>query len=230
MANANKGQRSMNMDIIRCLALFFVLAVHFCTHCNIYSAGYTGSAAFLAELLRTFYVPALGLFLMLNGYFQYKRTVSASYYLSILRLYEMYVLCSVLNLLYSRFYLGMDLSLKDMLSALVNYSAGEYSWYILLYNGLFLLIPFLNLSYNGLAYRGQKRVLILTLFFLSALPASFLNAFVSLNAYWWQRLWPILFYFMGAYMGEYQPRLAPRKAAALFFGVLLAFTCYNFLH
>lgn len=229
MANAQAAQRSTNMDVIRCIALFFVLAVHFCTHCNIYNAGYTGFMAFFADTLRTLYVPALSLFLMLNGYFQYKRSLSAPYYLGILRLYEMYLLCSVLNLLYNRFYLGMEMSLRDMVSAIVNYSASEYSWYILLYNGLFLLIPFLNLSYNGLAHRGQKRILVLTLFFISALPASFLNAFISLHAYWWQRLWPILFYFMGAYMGEYRPKLRPRTAGLIFLASLLLFSGYNYL-
>ena len=221
-------QRSMNMDIIRCFALFFVLAVHFCTHCNIYNAPYTGLLAFLTDALRTFYVPALSLFLMLNGYFQYKRKLSSRYYLGILRLYEMYVLCSVLNLLYSRYYLGQPMGLRDMLSAIVNYTASEYSWYILLYNGLFLLIPFLNLSYNNIEHRGHKKVLIASIFFLSALPFSFLNAFISTTAYWWQRIWPLMFYFMGAYMGEYQPKVSAKKSGLAFLAVLLLFSAYNY--
>ena len=227
MSNA-PSRRSMNMDIIRCIALFFVLAVHFCTHCNIYNAGYTGFAAFFTDMLRTLYVPALALFIMLNGFFQYKRSLSGSYYLGILRLYEMYVLCSVLNLLYSRFYLGQPMGLRDMVSAIVNYGASEYSWYILLYNGLFLLIPFLNLSYNALEYRGHKRVLILSLFFLSALPFSFLNAFVNLNSYWWQRIWPIMFYFMGAYFGQYRQKVNAKKCGLVFLAVLLVFSAYNY--
>ena len=225
---AENRSRSMNMDIIRCVALFFVLAVHFCTHCGIYDAGYTGLAAFITDTLRTFYVPALALFIMLNGFFQYKRTLSSSYYLGILRLYEMYVISSVLNLLYMRFYVGQPLGLRDMLSSIVNYTGSEYSWYVLLYNGLFLLIPFLNLSYNHIQHRGQKRVLILSLLFLSALPFSFLNAFVSVNAYWWQRIWPLMFYFMGAYFGEYRPKVSAKKSGLVFFAVLLAFSLYNY--
>lgn len=228
MPKTSSTSRSMNMDIVRCVALFFVLAVHFCTHCNIYNAGYTGFAAFFTDMLRTFYVPALALFVMLNGYFQYRRTLSGSYYLGILKLYEMYVLCSVLNLLYTRFYVGVPMSLRDMASAIVNYGASEYSWYILLYNGLFLLIPFLNLSYNALEYRGHKRVLILSLFFLSALPFSFLNAFVNLNSYWWQRIWPIMFYFMGAYFAEYRPRIKAWKIGLVYLGTLILFSAYNY--
>lgn len=229
MSKAITQKRDMNMDIIRCIALFFVLAVHFCTHCNIYNAGYTGISAFLADMLRTLYVPALALFLMLNGFFQYKKKLSADYYLGILKLYEMYVLTSVLNLLYNRFYLGMPLGLRDMVSSVVNYGASEYAWYILLYNGLFLLIPFLNLSYNHIEHRGHKRVLILSFFFLSALPFSFLNAFVNLNSYWWQRIWPLMFYFIGAYFGEYRPKVSAKKSGLVFFVVLLVFSGYDYL-
>ena len=225
---AENRSRSMNMDIIRCVALFFVLAVHFCTHCGIYDAGYTGLAAFLSDTLRNFYAPALGVFIMLNGFLQYRRRISSGYYLGILRLYEMYLICSLAHILYNICYLGVDMSLRDILSALLNFSAGEYSWYILLYNGLFLLIPFLNLSYNNIEHRGHKRILILSLFFISALPFSFLNAFFSLSAYWWQRIWPLMFYFMGAYFGEYRPRLSAKKAGFIYFAVLMVFSVYNF--
>ena len=226
---ADTSRRSMNMDIIRCIALFFVLAVHFCTHCGIYEAGYTGFAAFITGLLRTLYVPALGLFIMLNGFFQYKRRLSSSYYLGILRLYEMYLVSSAASFLYIRFCLGQPMGLRDMFSALVNFTSSDYAWYVLLYNGLFLLIPFLNLSYNAIEHRGQKRVLILSIFFISALPFSFLNAFVSTTAYWWQRIWPLLFYFMGAYLGEYRPKVSAKKSGLVFFAVLLVFSVYNFL-
>lgn len=228
MSNSSIAKRDINLDVLRCLSLFFVLAVHFLTHCGIYDAGYTGVTAFLSDTLRNFYAPALGIFIMLNGFLQFRRKLSSNYYLGILRLYEMYLVCSVAHILYNVFYLGTDMSIKDMLSTLLNFTAGDYSWYILLYNGLFLLIPFLNLSYNAIEHRGQKRVLILSLFFISALPFSFLNAFISTTAYWWQRIWPLLFYFMGAYFGEYRPRLSAKKAGLLYFAVLMVFSVYNF--
>lgn len=229
MSNTSTAKRDINLDALRCLSLFFVLAVHFLTHCGIYDAGYTGVAAFLSDTLRNFYAPALGIFIMLNGFLQFRRKLSSSYYLGILRLLEMYMVCAAAHILYNILYLGIDMSLKDILSTLLNFTAGEYSWYILLYNGLFLMIPFLNLSYNAIEHRGQKRVLILSLFFISALPFSFLNAFFSLSAYWWQRIWPLMFYFMGAYFGEYRPRLPAKKAGLIYFAVLMLFSVYNFL-
>ncbi|MDO4983032.1 MAG: acyltransferase family protein [Eubacteriales bacterium] len=222
-------QRDPSLDLVRCIALFFVMAVHFCTHCDIYNAGYVGVWGFVTELLRTLYVPALALFIMLNGYFQNKKTLSGKYYLGILKLYEMYLLCAVLNLLYSHFYLGMPLTARSFFGSIINFEASEYSWYVLLYNGLFLMIPFLNIIYNSLTCRGHKRVLILTFFFLSALPSSFLNVFANLDAFWWQRLWPIMFYFMGAYVREYRNELRGKKWGVWLLVTLTVFSLYNYL-
>ena len=229
MAESMIKKRDTNLDFIRCIALFFVMGVHFCTHCGIYEAGYTGLALFVTEILRTMYVPALALFLMLNGYFQNRKKLSAKYYLGILKLFEMYLLCSVLNMLYSHFYLGEELTLHSFFSGILNFTGTEYGWYVLLYNGLFLLIPFLNIIYNSLKTRGHKRILILSLLFLSALPFSFLNAFSNLCAYWWQRIWPIMFYFMGAYAAEYRKELERKKWGLWYLLVLLVFSVYNYL-
>lgn len=228
MTNSPARPREVNPDLVRCIALFFVMGVHFYTHCDIYNAGFTGLPAFLSEVLRTSFTPALALFLMLSGYFQRGKRISARYYLGILRLLEMYLICAVLNLLYTRFYIGQTMSARDFIGAIVNFTASEYSWYILLYGGLFLLIPFLNIIYNGLTCRGHKRLLILSLFVLSALPFSVLNSFVNLCAYWWQRIWPIMFYFMGAYFAEYRPRYSVRRCLIWLGAALGVFSAFNF--
>lgn len=228
MAQSTAKKRDTNLDLIRCIALFFVMGVHFCTHCDIYNAGYTGFIAFFTDALRTMYVPALALFLMINGYFQSKKTLSAKYYLGILKLFEMYLLSSALNMLYSHFYLGEELTVHSFLSGIINYTGTEYGWYILLYFGLFLMIPFLNIIYNSLQRRGQKRILILTFMYLSSMPFSFLNAYTSTYAYWWQRIWPITFYFMGAYAAEYRHELSGKKWGLKYLAVLLVFSAYNY--
>jgi surface polysaccharide O-acyltransferase-like enzyme len=222
------GRRDVGADLIRLLALSFVLGVHFYTHCDIYNAAYSAPASFAVVILRTALTPALSLFIMLNGYFQRRKTVSASYYLGILKLLELYIICAVVELIYRHFFFGEELSARSFFGAIVNFTASDYSWYILLYLGLFLLIPFLNLMYNSISCRGHKRILIFSLFVLSALPFSALNAFVNLCPYWWQRIWPLMFYFMGAYFGEYHPHVGAKKALVWFFSALLIFSAFNF--
>lgn len=229
MPNTPAKKREVNPDLIRCIALFYVMGVHFYTHCDIYNAGFTGFTAFFSELLRTSFTPALALFLMLSGYFQRGKRLSARYYLGILRLLEMYLIVAVLEALYRRFYLGDALTLRGFVGSVVNFTASEYSWYILLYGGLFLFIPFLNVLYDALGSRGHKRILILSVTALSCLPFSALNVFVNLCPYWWQRIWPVAFYLMGAYVGEYRPAPGAKKCALWFASALLVFSGFNFL-
>lgn len=228
MSDSPAKVHEVNPDLIRCLALFFVLSIHFYTHCGIYDAAYTGVSAFLTVLLRTLVTTSVALFVMLTGYLQRTKKLSARYYLGILRLLEMYLICAVTELLYRHFYLGEAMTVRSFLGAIVNFTASEYSWYILLYAGLFMMIPFLNLAYGSLNCRGHKRLLVVSFFLLSALPFSALNVFVNLCAYWWQRIWPLTFYFAGAYIGEYRPRISAKKCALWLCAALLVFSAFNF--
>ena len=228
MPNTPARAREVNPDLIRCIALFFVLGIHFYTHCDIYNAGFTGVGAILSEFMRTSFTSCLALFLMLSGYFQRGRKLTARYYLGILRLLEMYLICAVLDLLYSHFWLGTELTVRSFLGSIVNFTASEYSWYILLYGGLFLMIPFLNLMYSALGCRGHKRILIVSFMALSCLPFSALNVFVNLCPYWWQRIWPIMFYLMGMYVGEYRPQPGAKKCGLWLLAVWSVFSLFNF--
>lgn len=228
MPNSPARAREVNPDLIRCVALFFVLGIHFYTHCDIYNAGFTGAGAILSEFMRTSFTSCLALFLMLSGYFQRGRKLTARYYLGILRLLEMYIICAVLDLLYSHFWLGTELTVRSFLGSIVNFTASEYSWYILLYGGLFLMIPFLNLMYSALGCRGHKRILIVSFMALSCLPFSALNVFVNLCPYWWQRIWPIMFYLMGMYVGEYRPQPGAKKCGLWLLAVWSVFSLFNF--
>ena len=50
------------------------------------------------------------------------------------------------------------------------FSSAPYAWYVEMYIGLFLLIPFLNGAYHSLTSKGQKRALICTMIVIAALP------------------------------------------------------------
>ena len=56
-----------------------------------------------------------------------------------------------------------------MIWGVFDYTTANYAWYIEMYIGLFLLIPFLNLAYNNLPSRKSKLVLLVTLIGLTSL-------------------------------------------------------------
>ena len=76
------------------------------------------------------------------------------------------------------------LSLKSFILGTLDFTGANYSWYIEMYIGLFLLVPFLNLAYNKLKNKRQKQVLVLTLVFLTIIPTLF-NIFNFDNPAWW---------------------------------------------
>lgn len=94
-----------------------------------------------------------------------------------------------------------------------------------MYIGLFMIIPFLNTAYHGLKSKHHKQILI-----LSAMFAGFpllTNAFSMDHAGWWRTAfyqrgsqvilpdfwitgYPIMYFFIGAYLSEYKPHIKTR--------------------
>ena len=72
-----------------------------------------------------------------------------------------------------------------------------------MYIGLFLLIPFLNLIYNNLFTKKTKSLLLITMILLTA-AHSLVNSYAVLIPDWWINIYPITYYFIGAYIFEYK--------------------------
>ena len=95
------------------------------------------------------------------------------------------------------------------------FNADSYSWYINMYIGLYLFIPFLNMILRGLNNAKEHMILILVLIFLTALP-KFLNNIVALFPDWWMNIYPITYYFVGAYIKRYKFKINKAFAGILF--------------
>lgn len=50
-------QRNINLDLIRCLAVFFVISVHFCLNSGFYDLPCSGLRMLFMCILRTVYIP-----------------------------------------------------------------------------------------------------------------------------------------------------------------------------
>ena len=127
-----------------------------------------------------------------------------------------YVLISILCLIKNK-----PDSFQRAVFSIFNFTAGSYSWYVNMYIGLFLMAPLLNVIFNAL---GRKRlhVLLGTLVFAIALPAAFNPLLLNIPKLsylhfpnWWQGLYPILYYFIGAYIGKYRIEIRKSVCAAV---------------
>lgn len=204
------NKRNINLDVIRSVAVFSVLSVHFFLNNGFYETKVSGGRMLVAFIMRNAFMICVPLFLLLTGFLMAKKELSKKYYFGIVRTLELYVLTSVLILIFKHFYLGEQFTFLDAIYYITgngNNGYNGYAWYISMYIGLFLLIPFLNMIWNGLKSKKQKQLLVATLFFLTTVPTIF-NAGEKITMMtWWYYIYPFTYYMIGAYIREYQPKI-----------------------
>lgn len=126
---------------------------------------------------------------------------------------------------------------------ILSFEAAKYSWYVNMYIGLFLFIPYLNKMYNGLESQKEKRNLIFTMLLLSGIP-EVLNSvrfslpwtmiyndpseFLAVFPNWWSNIYPITFYFIGAYLSDYPLKFSKKTTLCLSFAAMIIIGTYNF--
>ena len=222
-------ERNLNLDLIRCVALLMVPIMHSLDHTGLYDQQLYGAANQSMIAVKTLFTTCIPLYVMLSGFLNNRKALSARYYLGLIRILGVYLICGIACLAFEQCSGIAHRSPAEMVSALVNFSCCDYAWYMLMYFGLFLMIPFLNMAYYGLKTQKQKLVLVATFFALSVLP-SLLNLYFQLYSLWWTRFYPLCYYFTGAYLSEYMPKARPGKWAAALLAFLAAYSVFFYFH
>ena len=146
------------------------------------------------------------LFIMLTGFLCCRKTVTKRYYCGGLRVVGLYLFWSVITCIYLIIYQGGGI--KNVIMGILSFSTIRYGWYIEMWIGLFLMVPFLNILWWNCPSKKHKLLLIGTLFSITSVPI-FTNRYgVQLTPDYWRACSPLLFYFIGAYIREYQPSIS----------------------
>ncbi|MGN0490544.1 acyltransferase [Ruminococcus sp.] len=236
--------RNAAMDIIRIVAAFTVLSVHFFLHNGFYSQTVEGAPMYIMVLMRTLFSVCVPLFMILTGYLMSHKTLSRKYYSGISKTLIIFVLATLACMIFKAIHDNESFTLKSFILGTLDFTGANYSWYIEMYIGLFLLIPFLNLAYNKLKNKRQKQVLVLTLVFLTIIPTVFnifnfdnpawwsdpktSDTFAKLIPSWWMGIYPITYYFTGCYIREYGIKLKTSSTLVLFLLAILIFGTFNY--
>lgn len=221
-------KRNTGLDLIRTFAIFFVVGVHFFLHTNFYKVPVSGKNMIVQVALRWFFTMCVPLFIMLTGYLQSEKKPEKKYFKKIIPILGIYVFYSVLSILMRTFYLKEDKSIPMWIGEILIFSADKYSWYINMYMGLFLLTPFLNMIHKNLNNKRDYRIFLLILIFLTGVPGLF-NPLASQNnlfrclafSDWWTKIYPITYFFIGAYIKKY-PVKFNKKIAVLSLGLVVS--------
>ena len=221
-------KRSINIDLVKIIAVFSVISVHFFANTGFYDKNIGGLDTYIMVLFRTIFMICVPLFMITTGYLMKNKKISKKYYVGIFRVLITYFLIALIYLFYHCFYLKeATFSAQYIISSILRFDIG-YRWYIEMYIGMFLIIPFINLIYNNLTTKKHKQLLILTMLVLTAFPG-LLNAKYSLLADWWINLYPITYYFFGCYINEYKPKIGKLKNIILLVITLIVSVSINIL-
>lgn len=203
------GGRFLGIDIVRTIAIFSVIAGHFWVLNTPYrKVDFDGSFSMFVQGMGYFFFGiGVPLFLLMTGYLNYKKvTFNKKYLKGILKVIYAYLFFSVLTCLFRTCYLYENIGIIGGIKKTLDFSLIPYAWYIEMWIGLYLITPFLNLGYQAISNRGQKKVLIILLYLMTALP-DFCNRYgMHLVPGFWSCIYPIMFFMIGRYVREYNPK------------------------
>lgn len=226
-----KKQRVPGLDLVRCLAILCVLTTH--------AIAYTGIMDHITSPLYPLWLvvrfagmTGVPLFLLLSGYLCCEKRGGAKYYTGILPVLISYVGVSAAVIIAMQITKLGDFTLWGAISGILNYTAHGYAWYVEMYIGLFLLIPFCNVLWAALDGAKARGTLILTLIGLTILPQTLMSfrvvgASLDILPDFWVGMYPLTYYFIGAWLKTYPPQMTRGKrfAAAVGAALLPAVLC-----
>lgn len=185
--------RNFSLDLIRTIAVFCVISVHFFLNSGYYNELLT-SDMYGCTYFRNLFMVCVPLFLLLTGYLMNGKQATKSYFLGINKVLILYLISMLCIELFNMIIGSSVFSVKTYFSNLVNFR--YYSWYVEMYIGLYFLIPFINMGLNELN-KKQMRFLIVVLIMFTAMP----SVFNTLDN--WVPIYPITYYCIGAYLNKY---------------------------
>lgn len=204
LLNKQNKQREFGLDVLRTVALLLVIGLHFFLHTDFYNTKLT-----TLPLLCT------------DNCFQHV----FPYFCCISIIFE-YVVVSIICY-YVRVYYFKE-EILHPLALLFSFGLASYSWYVNMYLGLFLLIPFINILYKSIPKKSYKLILILTLILINS-STGIINCFKHTNiTNYWSALYPIMYYLIGCFIFEYKPKI--NRFALLFVIVLTAMFATSFIY
>ena len=203
-------ERKLNIDILKCIAIVFVVAVHFFLHTNYYGRSYTYKSIFLSSFIWMIFMTCVPIFIMTTGYLMKDKTYSKTYFIKLLPVIGIYCLAASIYTFFDVRVFNIDYLGKLLVNI---FSFSHYAWYVNMYIGLYLMIPFLNAGFKSFNNRRSQAIALGVLVLLTVIPTT-LSLFNNneqkymilshLIPDYWKGLWPITYYLVGVYIASFK--------------------------
>ena len=203
-----KNTRDFGADIVRITALFMVLWLHFYLRNGFYYTEITDLSGFIAVMFRPILMCCVPLFMILTGYLKCSKKWDLRYYRSLFPILVSYLLISLIHLPYKIFFQDQHASIGEWILQILRFDLANYSWYVGMYIGLFLLSPLLNLIWNACTNRKAHLAIVLTFVALTFLPATVNDTELgNLIPAYFQSVYYATYYIIGCYIRTYKPKI-----------------------
>jgi len=236
------------IDITRIIAFLSVVGIHFLTFAGFNEHNIDTTSMYILTGCRCFLVMCVPIFLILTGYLQIGKDIKIEvkslkrFYSKIFKVLLTYIFTSIFILIFMETYLDLPIGIRKVVTNILAFD--QYAWYVEMYIGLFLLIPFLNTLWKGIEKKEGHLMLVVVLSSITFLP-SLLNSFDltvpeaffkpwlghgpdQVFPNWWVEIFPISYYYVGAYIRKYVDlkKLNSIKMFAIFVASEILSTAY----
>lgn len=239
----NSGKREPTLDLVRILSVVCVVSSHFYLNNGFYSHSVAGVRMLVMVIHRASVQMCIPIFIFLTGYLGGGKRLSKGCYAGLKKQLSVYLLACMAGIVY-RLLSHEELSLAKAVFGILDFSIIRYAWYVEMYIGLALLSPFLNVLYQGLGSKSDKRKLLAVLLILTAAPGitnsydfftegwlrspSISSTYQKLLPSYWVGFYPVTCYFIGCYLREYPPRMKKRYPLCVYCVCLVTLGLYNY--
>ena len=198
-----KKVRNSNIEILRIIAMLFIVISHYTVHNGISNASLPlGINRYLLEITSLGNIGVI-LFILITGYFMIEQKEFKIK--KIVALYLQLFFYSVFIFLGFVIFSKQDFSIKAYIQNFMPIIFQKY-WFMTCYVFLFVLSPFINKFLNGLKRKEHLNFLLVTIFLFSFIPT-----FTTFQIYANELIQLITFYSIGAYFKKYPKNIFNNK-------------------
>ena len=200
-------KRNMNIDIIKIVAVLSVISVHFFKNNYFYATVMHGKRYYFFTLAQHIFMMCVPLFLMATGFLMTKKEKIDKEYIKklFIRIYIPYLIISFITLLFEKYYLHVEDNLIMHVFKILDFTQVSYAWYVGMYMGLYLLIPFINKLLSKLT-KKEFCIYLIILFILGPLTSIRIPYHGKLHIIfleYFYPLWIINYYSIGYFFKKY---------------------------
>lgn len=196
------------LDLIRTVAIVFVISQHFMLNTHFFQEQNDGVSLFIQRCLLPLFSIATPLFMILTGYLNTTKEINRKYYRGFAKIAFSIFFFVLIWIGFRLWVLKEYFNILKLFADVTSLNIIRYSWYIKMYIGLFLLMPFLNVLWKNIE-KKEKELLICSLAIITFIPSWVNRGNLEIIPSYWSVCYPIAYYYIGSYLKEYTVRINP---------------------